>query len=94
MVNLPLKILVLNPKLSFEALETSFVALKSIFKALKSIFEAGVGRKVTRTFCFFARGRQRLVAGGGERQIVTAGHGGTNSCKGWFKKNVRNLMFC
>jgi hypothetical protein len=38
MVNLLLKILILNPKLSFEALKTSFMALELIFEALESIF--------------------------------------------------------
>jgi hypothetical protein len=38
MVNLLLKVLILNPKLSFEALKTSFVTLESIFEALESIF--------------------------------------------------------
>jgi hypothetical protein len=55
-----------------------------------------VGRKVARTifFFFFAGDCQSLVAGGSERRTTTAGLGGTGSCRGWFRKNVRNPMFC
>jgi hypothetical protein len=45
-----------------------------------------VGRKVAGAFFFLPEVAGVLVASGSERRTTTAGRGGTDSCRGWFKK--------